>query len=191
MQSGAVLNVTTGTLQSVKNLLARPKHVRRWLGAAFAVATVGMSGCYKFASSGGFPTDLKTVAILPFDNQTASAEVQRELNEAMRKAFHDRLSLRDAPEDKADVIVKGVIGQYEADVPAGISANPSQVNVSRRTLQIVVNVEITNTKTGKPLLKQDGMESKGSYAEGREVDGRKLAIETMVDQMIQRSQSQW
>lgn len=161
------------------------------MSAVLLVSALGVSGCYKWASSGGFPTDLKTVAILPFDNQTASSDVQRELSEAMRKGFHDRLNLRDAPEDKADVIVKGVIGQYEADVPAGISANPSQVNVSRRTLQLVVNIEITNTKTGKPLLKQEGMESKGSYAEGREADGRKIAIETMVDNMIQRSQSQW
>ncbi len=174
-----------------RTLFAHSRNATAWVRTVLLVTVFAFSGCYKFASSGGFPTDLKTVAILPFDNQTSSADVQRELSEAMRKAFHDRLNLRDAPEDKADVIVRGVIGQYEADVPAGISANPSQVNVSRRTLQLVVNVEIINTKTGKPLLKQDGMDSKGSYAEGREADGRKQAIETMVDQMIQRSQSQW
>ena len=162
-----------------------------WLGVALLIANFGASACYKFAGSGGFPSDLKTVAIVPFDNQTPSPEVQRDLNEAIRKSFHDRLSLRDAPEDRADVIVKGVITQYEADVPAGISANTSQVNVSRRRLQLVVNIEITNTKTGKSLLKQDGMQSEGAYAEGKEADGRKLAIETLVDQMIQRSQSQW
>jgi len=162
-----------------------------WLGATMLVTAFGTSACYKFAGSGGFPSDLKTVAILPFDNQTPSPEVQRDLNEAIRKSFHDRLSLRDAPEDRADVIVKGVITQYEADVPAGISSNTSQVNVSRRRLQLVVNIEITNTKTGKALLKQDGLQSEGAYAEGKEADGRKLAIETLVDQMIQRSQSQW
>lgn len=164
---------------------------KAWLSAGVLVAVFTASACYKFAGSGGFPSDLKTVAILPFDNQTPSPEVQRDLNEALRKSFHDRLSLRDAPEDRADVIVKGVITQYETDVPAGISANTSQVNVSRRTLQLVVNIEITNTKTGKSLLKQEGMQSTGGYAEGKEADGRKLAIETLVDQMIQRSQSQW
>ena len=72
----------------------------------------------------------------------------------MRKSFHDRLGLSDAPEDRADVIVKGVITAYDADVPANVSANPAQVNVSRRTLQLVLTIEMTNTKTGKPLLKQ-------------------------------------
>ena len=177
--------------QYARTQYARVRNATRWVSAAVLVAVLGTSACYKFAGSGGFPTNLKTVAILPFDNQTASADVQRELSEIMSKSFHDRLSLRDAPEDKADVIVKGVIAQFEADVPAAVSANPAQVNVSRRRLQLVVNIEIMNTKTGKPLLKQDGMQSEGQYAEGREADGRKLAIETLVDQMIQRSQSQW
>ena len=50
------------------------------------VAAFGASACYKFAGSGGFPSDLKTVAILPFDNQTPSPEVQRDLNEAIQLA---------------------------------------------------------------------------------------------------------
>ncbi|MEP6833193.1 MAG: LPS assembly lipoprotein LptE [Gemmatimonas sp.] len=158
---------------------------------ALGASALSVSACYKFAGSGGFPTDLKTVAILPFDNLTPSPEVQRELNDAVRKSFHDRLSLRDAPEDRADVIVKGVIAQYDTDVPTGISANSAQVAVSRRTLQLLVNIEVLNTKTGKSLFKQDGMRSEGQYAEGKEIDGRKLAIESLVDQIIQHSQSQW
>ena len=163
---------------------------RTW--RALALATVVTSaGCYKFSGGGGFPPDLKTIAILPFDNQTATPEVQRELNEFMRKSFHDRLNLRDAPEEKADVVIKGVIGKLEVDLPAGVSADPRQANQSRRRLQLVLDVEITNMKTGRPLLKNAGMQSEGQYAEGREDEGRKLAIEKIVDQIIQGTQSQW
>lgn len=162
------------------------------LWRAVAMATLfSTTSCYKFSGGGGFPPDLKTIAILPFDNQTATPEVQRELNEFMRKSFHDRLNLRDAPEEKADVVVRGIIGKLEVDLPAGVSADPRQANLSRRRLQLVLDVEIMNTKTGRPLLKNAGMQSEGQYAEGREDEGRKLAIEKIVDQMIQGTQSQW
>lgn len=164
--------------------------LRTWRAVVMATVFTA-SGCYKFSGGGGFPPDLKTVAILPFDNQTATPEVQRELNEFMRKSFHDRLGLRDAPEEKADVVVRGIIGKLEVDLPAGVSADPRQANLSRRRLQLVLDVEIMNTKTGRPLLKNAGMQSEGQYAEGREDEGRKLAIEKIVDQMIQGTQSQW
>lgn len=174
--------------------LRRPSQSSRFTRNAFAsvaiVLSATASGCYTFGG-GGFPPGLKTVAILPFDNQTSTPEVQRELGDHMRKMFHDRLGLRDAPEERADVVVTGVIGRYDADVPASVSANPSQVNVSRRRLQLILDVEILNTKTGKPLFAQKGLQSEGVYAEGREADGRKLAIESAVEDMIRKSQSQW
>ena len=86
--------------------------VKAWLSAVVLLAVFTASACYKFAGSGGFPSDLKTVAILPFDNQTPSPEVQRDLNEALRKSFHDRLSLRDAPEG-----VASLSGLDVADLP--------------------------------------------------------------------------
>ena len=159
--------------------------------ALLLVTAMATPGCYKFGGGGGFPPDLKTVAILPFDNQTATPEVQRELNEFLRKSLHDRLNLRDAPEEKADVIVKGIIGKLEVDLPAGVSADPRQANQSRRRLLLVLDVEITNAKTGRPLLKNAGMQSEGQYPEGREEEGRKFAIEKIVDMIIQGVQSQW
>ncbi|MGV3708683.1 MAG: LPS assembly lipoprotein LptE [Gemmatimonas sp.] len=169
---------------------------RRWARAVLGTTALGgallVSSCYKFAGGGGgFPSNLKTVAVLPFDNQTPSPELQRELTETMRKQFEGRLNLRDAPEDRADVIVRGTLTQYDVDLPATMSANATQLNIARRKLQLIVNVEIFNVRTGKPLLKQDGMTAEGTYPEGQEAEGRKIAIGTLVDQMVQRSQSQW
>ena len=84
--------------------------------SALLLAGSQLSACYKFSGGGGFPPGLKTVAITPFDNLSPSPEVQGELNEFMRKSFRDRLNLRDASEEKADVIVHGTIGKYEADL---------------------------------------------------------------------------
>lgn len=150
-----------------------------------------MSGCYSFGGSSGFPPKLKTMAIIPFDNQTDAPEIQRELMEAMHKAFRDKLNLRDAPEERADVVVRGVIGKYEPGITDGVSADPRQANVTRRRLQIVIDIEMLDQQTGKSLVSSKGMQSEGAYAEGQEAAGRKLAIETMVDLIIQKTQSQW
>jgi hypothetical protein len=158
---------------------------------AVLAAVVAIAGCYGFSGGGGFPPKLRSVAIQPFDNQTADPDVQLELNTYMRKAFRDRLNLRDASEAKADVVVRGTIDKYEVDLPAGISADPRQANLSRRRLQLVIDVEIVDQTTGRSLLKRAGLQSEGQYAEGHEADGRKLAIETMVNDMIQGLQSQW
>lgn len=148
-------------------------------------------GCYGFNSGGGFPPKLKSVAVIPFDNQTAVPDVQRELNDYLRKQFQDRLNLRDATEAKADVLVKGVIGKYEVDLPAGVSADPRAVNASRRRLQLVIDIEITDQTTGRTILKRQGVQSEGQYAEGAEASGRKIAIEAIVDEVIRGMQSQW
>ena len=160
---------------------------RSAMGALVALA----AGCYTFGGGGGFPPKLKTVAVIPFDNQTATPEIQREFTEALRKAMHEKLNLRDAPEEKADVVVRGVIGKYEPDVPAGVSADPRLANISRRNLQLVIDIDIVDQQTGKSLFTQKGMQSEGQYAEGQEVSGRKIAIETMMNSIIQKTQSQW
>ncbi|MEP6764306.1 MAG: LPS assembly lipoprotein LptE [Gemmatimonadaceae bacterium] len=158
---------------------------------ALAVLLLSTFGCYGFNSGGGFPPKLKSFAIVPFDNQTAVPDVQRELNDYLRKQFQDRLNLREVPEAKADVVVHGVIGKYEVDLPAGVSADPRAVNSSRRRLLLVIDVEIADQTTGRTLVKRAGVQSEGQYAEGQEASGRKIAIETIVDEVIRNTQSQW
>jgi hypothetical protein len=155
-------------------------------------AAVMTSACYSFSgSSGGLPKNLRTVAIQPFDNQTASPELQREIFEQLKRAMQDRLSLREAPEARADVVVRGVITRYDVDLSAGVSADPRQTNSSRRRLQLVIDIEIVDQTSGRMLFKRAGMMREGQYAEGGEAAGRRNAIEGIVNDLIEGTQSQW
>jgi hypothetical protein len=169
--------------------------VRRVLRRAVTVVTMGMmpllGACLYGFSGGGLPRDLKTVAVLPFENMTPVPEVQRELFEAMRKGMNDRLNLRDAPPERADVLVKGTIKTYEVDLPVGVSADPRQATTARRKLQIVVDFEIINQRTGQPLKSQSGARREAQYAEGSEARGRRDAIEQLVNELIDDMLSQW
>ncbi len=160
--------------------------------AAILALTLTLNGClYGFSSGSGLPKNLRSVAVQPFDNQTAVPELQREIFEQMRKGMRERLSLREAPEQRADVVVRGVIVRYEVDLPAGVSADPRQTTSTRRRLQLVMDVEILDQTTGRALVKRAGISKEAQYAEGGEANGRRDAIESLVNELLDGMQSQW
>ncbi len=142
-------------------------------------------------SQGAFPPQIKTMAVLPLDNSTASPDVQGELFTAMNDQLDKRLGVRQAPEARADAIVRGTITRYDSDVPVSFSANPSQAVSARRKLQITIDVEIIDQKTGKTLWSKKGLTESGEYDERAEADGRKIAIQHLVDDIVEGAQSQW
>ena len=149
-----------------------------------------VTGCRYHLTGGGLPSDIKSVAIIPFDNETASPELQRELNEALRNNFASKLGLREAGEDKASAVVRGKIVKYDLDVATAFSANPAQATSSRRQLSVSVHVEIFDQIRNRVLWSND-LVAIGDYPEGGEAAGRKQAIDKLVTDVIQGAQSQW
>ncbi len=175
-------------------MIRRSGVVRRLAVAAALVVGVAGSGCrfspYHFAG-GGLPPHIRTIAVLPFENETPVPELQRELFEQMRKEIQSRLNLRDASEAKANAVVRGTIVRYDIDVPIGFSADPTQATSARRQLQLVVDVQIVDQSNGRTLWEKKGLTAKGEYAERAELSGRKQAIDEVIADMIQGVQSQW
>jgi hypothetical protein len=169
----------------------RTRRTRRvWLVGALVGVALLASGCLYGFTGGGLPRDLRTMAVLPFENDTPVPDLQREVFEALRKVMQDRLNLRDAPADRADVLVTGTIKEYEVDLPVGVSADPRQATSARRKLLLVVDFEITNQRTGESLA-QGNDRRESQYAEGAEVRGRRDAIEQFVNKIIDDMLSQW
>jgi hypothetical protein len=150
-----------------------------------------LTGCFYGFSGGGLPSHVHTVAIIPFENRTPSPELQRELTESLRKELHDRLGLRDATEAKASAVIRGTIQRYETDIPVGYSASNKQTTSAKRQLQITVDVEMLDQISGKTLWQRKGMTAEGQYEERGEADGRKQAIDRIINDIIQGAQSQW
>jgi hypothetical protein len=157
------------------------------------VLLLALAGCvphYGFVG-GGLPAHIRTLAVIPFDNETPSPELQRELFDAMRRDFQPRLGVRDAPQDRADAIVRGVIRQYDVDVPVGFAADQRVAVASQRNLQIILDVQIVDQTTGKTLFERKGLRAEGTYAERDEPAGRREAIRRIVNDLVEGAQSQW
>jgi hypothetical protein len=156
-----------------------------------SLSLLALGGCYGFAG-GGLPPGIRTVAVLPFDNLTPEPTLTQEVQTAVRDAVEGRLGLRQSGEQSADAIVKGSIQRYEPDLPVayqGVQNN--QVDVTRRLVQITVNVEISNQRTGKILWQRSGLMLQGDYATGQEASGRQKAYNQLVTNIVEGAQSQW
>lgn len=159
--------------------------------ALSGVLAIGSCMPYGFAG-GGFPSHVRTVAVLPFENETASPELQREVFEQLRRGIQSRLGVREAAEDRADAVVKGSITRYDPDVPVAYSSDPDRsVTNVRRKLQITVDIEIIDQTSGRSLFSKKGLAAEGEYAEQAEAAGRRQAIERLVNEVIEGVQSQW
>ncbi|HEY2855241.1 MAG TPA: LPS assembly lipoprotein LptE [Gemmatimonadaceae bacterium] len=131
------------------------------------------------------------MAVMPFENQTTSPEVQRELLDTMHRELQRRLGVRDASESRADAVVRGTIVTYDVDVPIAVSANPSQAVTARRRLQLTIDVEIVEQDNNRILFQRKGMRGEGDYDERAEASGRRTAIDKIVNDIVEGAQSQW
>jgi Lipopolysaccharide-assembly len=172
--------------------------VRKALRTTVALAGVlwAAGGCfwkYGFAG-GGLPTTIKTVAVLPFDNNTPNPDLQLALYNALHPAVNRRLGLNDASESRADAVVSGTIQRYDTDVPVGYAGgrnvNPS-ASTTQRELELAVDVTIVEQSSGKTLWERKGLIADATYQEGNEAGGRTDAIKKLVDEIIEGAQSQW
>ncbi|HEU4763079.1 MAG TPA: LPS assembly lipoprotein LptE [Gemmatimonadales bacterium] len=138
------------------------------------------------------PDDIRTVAVLPFDNLTSDPTLTQDVNLAVRDAMERNLGLRQAGQDQADAIVRGSISRYEPDVPVAYTGTAQNtVNVTKRLVQITVSVEIVDQKRNRTLWQRSGLTVEGDYDPGQEQNGRRKALDQLVTNIVQGAQSQW
>jgi hypothetical protein len=169
----------------------RSRSFRRLCGVVVVSAwNLGLSSCiYGFA--GGTLPNVKTVAILPFENDTSEPALTQEVSEAVRIALEGRLGLRVATEQSADALVRGRVVRYDPDVPQAIQPGQGTVTVTKRKVQLTVDVEIINQHDGTTIWKLQGLTVDGEYQPPSDKDGRKLALDKLVTQIVDGAQSQW
>lgn len=148
-------------------------------------------GCLYGFAGGGMPSHIRTVAILPFDNQTAEPVLAQEVGEAMREALERRLGLRIGSEANADAIVRGTILRYEPGIALAIQGGQQRPDVTRRRVQLSLNVEIFDVRENRTLWQRNGLLVDGEYEPPAEARGRELALEKLVADIVDGAQSQW
>jgi hypothetical protein len=120
------------------------------------LAVVLFVGCasYHLGSVNGTPSGEKSVQVLPFNNQT----LQPRLGDTLTQSLRERLQV-DATyhlatrSDSGDIILSGVVRQYERDALGNLNtdvATPQNYRVG-----IIVHVTARERSTGRLLFERD------------------------------------
>lgn len=156
-------------------------------------STLPLGSClYKF-SGGGLPPGIHTVAVLPFDNLTPEPALTTEITRAVREAVENRLGLRQSGEDQADALVTGIVRRYDPDLPIAFTGQTTdnRVEVTKRMVQITLDVKIMDQKANKILWEKSGMTVQGEYNPNQEAAGRQEALKKLIIDIVDGAQSQW
>jgi len=160
------------------------------LSLVLALSALTTACPYHF-TGGGLPSHVKTIAVIPFDNQTPVSDLQREMSDSIRSRLLNKLGVRQAAVERADAVVRGTIRRYQADIPVGYSSNTQAATTARRMLEIVLDIEVTDQITGKILWSRKGFVVDGQYEEQQEMQGRSHAMDVIVNTIVEGIQSQW
>ena len=158
-------------------------------------ASVALAGCnYSFRAGTGFPESIRTVAVLPFENETARFELTQEVHEALLRQLPRSLGLNQAGEEVADAVVSGVIRTYDLTSPLYRQGSQQEsVEVLQREVVLVVSVQILDQQENIILWEDAGLRVQGQYLEASETEdvARVEAIELLVQEIVDGAQSNW
>lgn len=151
-------------------------------------------GCnYSFRAGSFPPPHIRTIAIVPFENDTPRFELSGELYDQLLRNLPAALGIRTAGADVADAIVRGSIQRYDVIAPNYRAAQPGQpAQVLQRQVNLSVSVEIVDLVENVILWESSNVTAQGEFPEGEPEDqGRLEAIELLVQKIVDGAQSNW
>lgn len=156
----------------------------------------GLGGCRYGFVGGGLPSHVRTVAVLPFENQTSQPLLETDIQRALQQELPRNLGVRIADQGVADAVVRGTVSSYDEVVssvrPAGATPGSNEIPVAQRQVRIVFNAEIYDMREDQVLWRAQGQSVLGTFGENESQDaGRVRAIEEIVTRFVEGAQSKW
>lgn len=174
-----------------------PPHRSRRVPGALLVLLVllpSLAGClYTFRAGAGLPSHIRTLAVVPFENQTDRFDLAQEIEEAILQQVPRAFGVRAAGQDVADAVIRGTVRRYQVDAPSYRSAPGGGAQVLERAVNIAIEVQVVDQTQRVILWENRALSARGQYLEESELeeDGRSLAIEQIVRDIINGLQSNW
>jgi hypothetical protein len=162
--------------------------------ALLLLCALGAQGCMYSFRQGAFPDHIHTIAVLPFDNQTARLELTQELHDALLRDVPRALGLRQAGEDVANAVLRGRITNYTVTTPAyRPSPAGDRAEVLQRQVTVLVAVELVDMVNNEIIWESRSLSGEGQFLDASETEdvGLRLAINLLRQRIIDGAQSNW
>lgn len=164
--------------------------------ALLTVAGAAVAGCvYGFQGGGGLPAHIETVYVAPVENETTRFALTDQLTQGLLDAVTGRLGAQLASEGDADAVIRARLTRY-SDQAMNFQAREGQAaEVFQRRISISANVSIVDL-TGeeeRPIWSSSSVSGSGEYAPDQETEGVgvELALENLIQEIVNGAQSQW
>lgn len=157
------------------------------------VAVSASAGCYSFSGGGGLPSHLRTVFVAPIENESTQFGLAESLMEQLLEASRTRLGLRLASETEADAVISATIRRYADEAVNFDAVDGVGADVFQRRVTVSVSVEILDVAENLIIWSTQGLTGNGEYQPGNETEEEALvvALENLVQQIVDGAQSQW
>ena len=165
----------------------------RVLGLGLLACIVAALGCYSFSGGGGFPAEIRTIHIQPFENTTPQFDLEQQLFRQLNDELPRALGLRIAGERTADALVRGRIVSY-SDAAENYRAGDGQTQQQvQHKVQITIAIEIIDVAGNTILWDAQSLSGSGLYQPDIQDDirARQQALANIVQQIVDGAQSQW
>lgn len=160
-----------------------------------ALLLLGVGGCnYSFRAGAGFPEHIRTIAVLPFENETARFELTQEIHQALLQELPRALGVQLASEEAADAVVRGTIHSYDLTAPLYRTGGVEQpAEVLQRQVTLRIEVQILDVGRNEIHWEDRSLTAQGEYLEASETEdvGRAEALEILVQRIVDGAQSNW
>ena len=167
---------------------------RRAADALLGFALLATAGCNYGFEGGGFPPHIRTIYIEPFENQTAQFDIDQRLVTRLLEELPGQLGVRPAGREAADAILRGRVVRYDDVAQNYRPGSGGQVtDILSHEVQIGVAVQLVDVRDNVIRWESSGLTGRGNYRPDsqNELVGQLLAIENIIEQIIDGAQSQW
>ena len=164
----------------------------RWSRVSALLLLILIAGCNYGLTGGGFPDQIRTIHIEAFENETPQFELAQQIFSAMVDQVPSALGVQVGSRSNADALITGSILGYDDAAQNYSSSGDGRIQVLQHQVRISVNVRLVDTRENV-ILWEGRVSGTGQYRPDSQTEdeGRRVAIEFIVQNIIDGAQSQW
>ncbi len=151
-----------------------------------------LAACYSF-SGGGLPPHIDDVYVPPIENQTTQFSLTDPFTQGLLDAVRGRLGVQLAARENADAEIRADLVRYSDEASNFAGRENIGAEVFQRRVTITARVEIVDLTRNEIVWSGGSVSGIGEYAPDSETEeaAQDLALENLIQKIIDGAQSQW
>ena len=174
------------------HLLTQTRPLSIFLSCLVCFGLAGCTGMFGYSDKSLFPTDVKSVRLEMFDNQTFRRGTEYDLSDALAKRIEADTPYKIVTSaDRADTVISGHITSIRQ---VGLSIERELGGILETEVEIHALVNWKNLKTGELLIERQGVKAAASYVPRQNQDfkyGSALAANKLAEKIVELMETKW